>query len=172
MGMTKPLFAALQHHSFQAFAMKCHANGTSWPNICTTESRYALTDVEEDKMMTKHATPIATAILLSLTLITTAGAAEPALQFGAALNLGAFDRPAQPFENTANRPAPQPPVGLLAFNQADRAVGFPMPSRLQSPADAVQSAQEGGPAGEAEHGTLVLAGLLMIGMVVSKRMMR
>lgn len=121
-------------------------------------------------MMTKHATPIVTAILLSLSLTLAAGAraAEPSLQFGGALNLGGFDRPAQTFENTANRPAPQLPVGMLAFNQVDRDGGFAAPSRVPSPAGAVQPAQDG----EAEHGMLVLAGLLMIGMVVSKRMMR
>lgn len=131
-------------------------------------------------MSTKYSTSLVTAFLLSLPLALNAHAAEPALQLGAGFSTVAQVSGGQSFGFSTFQPhlgtvgLAQHSGGVALFSSnAQLGPGAPVrPGAVPHDGSGrrVDAAQT--PNTETEHTTLILAALLMVGMVVSRRLMR
>lgn len=65
----------------------------------------------------------------------------------------------------------QPQTGMLGLNRANGSA-YILPVRSGEHAAGASNEAQATASGESEHGALILAGLMMVGVVVSKRLMR
>lgn len=131
-------------------------------------------------MSTRYSNFLVTALWLSMPLALNAHAAEPALQLGTGLSTMAQGASGQGFglsgfQVHSGTALPTHQAGgvlslssntQLAAGPAPRATPLPG-GNAGRPGDVAQT-----PNTEAEHSMLILAALLMVGMVVSRRLMR
>lgn len=65
----------------------------------------------------------------------------------------------------------QPQAGMLGLNRSSGSA-YVLPVRSGEHAAGASNEAQAAASGESEHGALILAGLMMVGVVVSKRLMR
>lgn len=120
--------------------------------------------------MKKYAQPLAAAVLLSFWSGVGAHAADSIRPKEATHSLGSHDIPA-PSQAGGATVRVQPAEGMLALN---RTSGSPyvLPVGSAGRVGNGQGDTQTPAGGESEHGALIFAGLLMVGVVVSKRLMR
>lgn len=121
------------------------------------------------KIIEKRALTLVTATLLCISLGGGAHAAEPGVSRDAMHTQADHERTAKVTGNAVQVSA-QPSEAVFALSRVNGNAHV-IPARAVSGGGA-QTGSQVGTGGEAEHGALVLAGLLMVGVVASKRLMR